>query len=354
MTSEMLTIGTDEKRWEAVLERNAEHDGSFVYAVSSSGVYCRPSCPSRQAKRENVTFFGDADAARNAGFRSCKRCLPDGPSVAERNARVIEIACRRIETADTEPSLDDLANEAGLSRFHFHRIFKDIVGMTPKQYARGARAPRLRSIVKTAPSVTDAAYDSGHESMRHFYDNALVAFGMTPVTFRTGAKGEAIVYGSARTSLGIATAAFTRNGVCAVRLTDDAAAGERELEQLFPKALLIRGEGDFDQLMQRVVGAIDETASGGGLPLDIRGTAFQQRVWSVLREIKIGTSSTYSEIARIIGAPTAVRAVGSAVGANPAAVLVPCHRVLRTDGGLAGYRWGVERKRALLTREGAL
>jgi AraC family transcriptional regulator of adaptative response/methylated-DNA-[protein]-cysteine methyltransferase len=354
MTSEILTITSNEKRWNAVLERNAEFDGSFVYAVSSTGIYCRPSCPARQAKRESVSFFDDGGVAQNAGFRACKRCRPDESSVADRNARLVEIACRRIESAESEPDLDELAEEAGLSRFHFHRIFKDIVGMTPKQYARAARGPRLRTIVKTASSVTDAAYGSGHESMRHFYDNALVAFGMTPTTCRAGAKGEAIVYASAETSLGIATAAFTRNGVCAVRITDDSAAGERELRDLFPEALLIRGEGGFDRLMTRIVGVIDEPATGAVLPLDIRGTAFQLKVWSALQEIKIGSSSTYSKIARIIGAPTAVRAVGTAIGANPTAVLMPCHRVLRADGGLAGYRWGVERKRELLEREGAL
>ena len=353
MTGQMLKTDTDQGRWEAVVERNAEADGEFVFAVKTTGVYCRPSCPSRRAKRENVSFFDANRAAEAAGYRPCKRCRPNEASVAQRNALAIEAACRRLETVEIEPSLDDLVNEAGLSRYHFHRVFKEIVGMTPKQYARGARAPRLRETVIAAQSVTDAAFESGHESMRHFYDNAVVAFGMSPKAFRAGAKGEVIVHASARTSLGIATAAFTGNGVCAVRITDSAKEGELELRELFPAALMIPGKGDFEQLLIHVVAAIEEPARAAGLPLDIRGTAFQQRVWTALRGIPIGTTSTYSEIAAVIGAPTAQRAVARAVGANPVAVLVPCHRVLRVDGGLAGYRWGVERKQALLEREGA-
>jgi AraC family transcriptional regulator of adaptative response/methylated-DNA-[protein]-cysteine methyltransferase len=353
MTSNVFEAGTDEARWLAVSERNSAVDGAFVYAVRTTGVYCRPSCPSRRAKRANVAFYEANHDAEAAGFRPCKRCRPNEISAAGLNAIAVATACERLESAEVEPSLDDLAKAAGFSKFYFQRVFKEIVGMTPKQYARGARAPRLRTAVKAAPSVTTAAFDSGHESMRRFYDNALVAFGMAPKTFRAGAAGEVIVYASASTSLGIATAAFTGSGVCAVRITDSSETGESELRQLFPAALLIPGTGDFETLVQRVAATIEEPVQATDLPLDIRGTAFQQRVWNALRQIPIGTTSTYSEIVAIIGAPSSQRAVGRACGANPAAVLVPCHRVLRADGGLAGYRWGVERKRTLLRRERA-
>lgn len=275
LTTQTHNTDTDEARWAAVCERNDEVDGVFVYAVKTTGIYCSPGCPSRRAKRENVVFFDAGHHAESAGYRPCKRCRPDGSSIAQRNALVARVACRRLESAVIEPSLDDLALEAGLSRFHFQRVFKSIVGLTPKQYARGARAPRLRETVKTAPSLTDAAFESGHESMRHFYDKALVAFGMTPGTFRAGARGEVIIDEFAKTSLGTATAAFAAGGVCAVRITDDAEAGEQELRDLFPAALLIPGGEDFTRLMRRVVTAIEEPSLAVGLPLDIRGTAFQ-------------------------------------------------------------------------------
>ena len=342
---------TDKARWDAVCERNAQFDGEFVFAVRTTGIFCRPSCPSRRAKRENVAFYESNSEAESAGYRACQRCRPTEMSTAARNALVVEVACRKLETSEVEPSLEELASEAGMSKFHFHRVFKQIVGMTPKRYAQGARGPRLREVVRTASSVTDAAYESGHESMRHFYDNAVVALGIAPTSFRAGAKGEVIVFASATTTLGVVTAAFTRSGVCATRITDNAERGEVELREMFPEALIIAGKGDFAQFVEQVAAAIEEPSRATELPLDIRGTAFQQRVWNALRDIPIGTTSTYSEIAAVIGAPKAQRAVASACAANPVAVLVPCHRVLRADGGLAGYRWGVERKKALLERE---
>ncbi len=351
--NQITRIDTDEARWRAACERDAAVDGTFVFAVKTTGVYCRPSCPSKRATRENVCFFELNREAEAAGFRPCKRCRPNEISTAQSHALAVEAACRRLETGEFEPSLDELARDAGLSRFHFHRVFKQIVGMTPKQYARGARAPSLREAVKTAASVTAAAFESGHESLHRFYDNALVACGMTPRTFRASARGEVIIYAFANTTLGIVTAAFTRNGVCAVRITETAEKGVRALRRLFPAALLIFGEGDFERLVNRVAAAIEEPERADELPLDIRGTAFQQRVWNALRNIPVGTTMTYSEIAAMIGAAHAQRAVAQACGANPAAVLVPCHRVVRADGGLGGYRWGVERKRVLLAREGA-
>lgn len=293
LIGQVVTIDNDRMRWKAVCKRNAAFDDSFVFAVRTTGVYCRPSCPSRRAKRENVIFFAANRMAEAAGFRPCKRCRPGETSTAQRNVDIVETACRRLETAEIEPSLNDLATEAGFSRFYFHPVFREIVGMTPKQFARGARADRLRKVVQSAPSVTDAAFASGHESMHRFYDDALVAFGMAPRTFRSGAAGEMIIFAAADTSLGIATAAFTRNGVCAVRITANRKEGEGDLRRLFPAALMIPGKGDFERLVMRVVAAIEEPARAVGLPLDIRGTAFQQRVWNALRKIPIGTTSTY-------------------------------------------------------------
>ena len=343
----------DSARWQAICDRDAAADGAFVFAVTTTGVYCRPSCPARRPRRENVRFFALVREAEAAGFRPCKRCRPRDLSTAQRHTLLVEAACRQIEAAEHEPTLGELADAAGLSPSHFHRLFRTIVGVTPKHYARTARAGALRRTVRSAPSVTAAAFDSGHESLRRFYDRALAALGMTPREFRAGAEGEIILFASAPSTLGVVTAAFSRRGVCAVRLDDRASDGEAELRALFPKARLVAADDELKRLIARIVAAIEEPARAAELPLDIRGTAFEQRVWRALKDIPLGTTVSYSEIAQRIGAPTAQRAVARACGANPAAVLVPCHRVVRADGGLGGYRWGIARKERLLAREGA-
>ncbi len=343
----------DNARWQAICARDASADGAFVFAVTTTGIYCRPSCPARRPKRENVRFFALPREAEAAGFRPCRRCRPRDLSTAQRHALLIEAACRQIETSAREPTLAELANAAGLSPSYFHRLFRAVVGVTPKHYARTARAGALRQTVRKAPSVTAAAFESGHESLRRFYDRALAALGMTPRAFRAGAEGEVILFAAAPSTLGVVTAAFTRRGVCAVRLNDRAADGEAELRALFPKACLVAAGNRLTSLIAQVVAAIEEPARAAELPLDIRGTAFEQRVWRALRDIPVGTTASYSAIAAGIGAPMAQRAVARACGANPAAVLVPCHRVVRADGGLGGYRWGIARKERLLAREGA-
>ena len=343
----------DKERWQAVCTRDAAADGIFVFAVTTTGVYCRPSCPARRPRRENVRFFALDREAETAGFRPCRRCRPHELSTAQRHALLIEAACRQIAASEQEPTLAELADAAGLSPSHFHRLFRAVVGVTPKHYARTARAAALRHKVRTAPSVTAAAFDSGHESLRRFYDRALAALGMTPRAFRAGAAGEVILFSSAPSTLGVVTVAFTRRGVCAVRLDDRAEEGEAELRALFPKAHLVPAADDLDALVSQVVSAIEEPARAPELPLDIRGTAFEQRVWRALRDIPAGETASYSGIAGRVGAPRAQRAVARACGANPVAVLVPCHRVVRADGGLGGYRWGIARKERLLAREGA-
>lgn len=343
----------DASRWEAVCTRNGEHDGAFVYAVTTTGVYCRPSCPSRRPHRRNVVFFALTREARTAGYRPCRRCRPDEPSPRQRAALAVEAACRMMEAPDSAPPLRVLAAEAGMSAHHFHRVFKAHTGLTPKAYGDAARMRRVTEELGAGGSPTAAAFASGFGSLSRFYDAAAARLGMLPSALKAGARGEVIVMAQGRCRLGIATVAFTRRGVCAVRLTDDAQAGRDGLAALYRHALLVDGGAEFDGLVAQVIAAINEPAQAAELPLDIRGTAFQERVWAALRAIPIGTTASYSEIAAAIGAPTAHRAVAQACGANRLAVLIPCHRVVRADGRLSGYRWGTERKRALIAVEAA-
>lgn len=342
---------TDEQRWAAVTARDAAADGVFYYSVRTTGVYCRPSCASRRARRENVSFHADCVAAEAAGFRPCKRCHPREGSLADRQAQSVARACRLIETADELPSLGELAAVAGLSRFHFHRLFKQVTGLTPKAYATGHRSDRMRNELQRGQSVTEAIYEAGFNSSARFYANAADALGMKPATFRAGALGATIRFGVGDCSLGSILVAASATGVCAILLGNDPEALVRDLQDRFPKASLIGGDAQFEQWMASVIGFVEAPRLGLSLPLDVRGTAFQQRVWQALRNIPLGSTASYADIAARIGAPKAVRAVAQACGANPLAVAIPCHRVVRTDKSLSGYRWGVERKQALLDRE---
>ncbi len=344
----MMTTDTD-TRWDAVVRRRPEADGQFVYAVTTTGVYCRPSCAARTPRPENVRFFEDGDQAVKAGFRACRRCKPEGDGRAELIAKV----CRMIETAEEEPSLDDLAREAGLSPHHFHRVFKATTGLTPKAYAVAHRRKRVREELGKGTSVTEAYYDAGFGSNGRFYAESNAMLGMTPRRFKAGGADTEIRFAAGQTSLGAILVAESDRGIVAVTLGDDADALVRELQDRFPKARLIGGDADFEARVAQVVGAVERPGTGAALPLDIRGTAFQQRVWRALRQIPAGETVTYAELADKIGDPKAVRAVAGACAANSLAVLIPCHRVIRTDGSLSGYRWGVERKRDLLMREGA-
>ncbi|HEU0277431.1 MAG TPA: bifunctional DNA-binding transcriptional regulator/O6-methylguanine-DNA methyltransferase Ada [Rhodanobacteraceae bacterium] len=346
-----LSALTDAARWAAVVARDAQVDGRFVYAVRSTGVYCRPSCGARQPRRENVTFHAGAAEAERAGFRPCKRCHPDQPAPGARHRALIEAACRHIEQADTAPTLAELATEAGLSPFHFHRVFKTATGVTPKAYARVWRARRARQELTRVESVTDAIYAAGFQSSARFYADAPGRLGMTPTQFRAGGVRTEIRFAVGQCSLGAILVAATAKGICGISFGDDPQALVDELQERFPRARLVGGDPAFEQRVARVVGFVETPRLGLDLPLDIRGTAFQQRVWQALRAIPVGATASYSEVAMRLGAPQSARAVAAACAANPLAVAIPCHRVVRRDGGLSGYRWGVERKRALLARE---
>ncbi|MBX3481679.1 MAG: bifunctional DNA-binding transcriptional regulator/O6-methylguanine-DNA methyltransferase Ada [Caulobacter sp.] len=340
-------------RWPKVLARDASADGSFFYSVATTGVYCRPSCAARPANPKNVGFHLTAVAAEEAGFRPCKRCKPNLPPKAERDAALIAGACRMIEAAEEPPTLDAVARAAGLSPHHFHRLFKAVTGVTPRDYAAAHRAARVRQGLETAATVTEAIYDAGFNSAGRFYDQSDALLGMTPRDYRAGGRGAEIRFAVGQSSLGAILVARSDKGVCAILMDDDPAVLVRDLQDRFPKANLIGDDAGFDALVARVVGLVERPDQGLDLPLDVRGTAFQQRVWQALRQIPAGTTATYRDIAAAIGQPKAVRAVAGACAANALAIAIPCHRVVRNDGSLSGYRWGVERKAALIQREAA-
>ena len=344
---------TDDRRWAAVVGRDATSDGAFYYSVRTTGVYCRPSCAARRPRRDNVAFHATTADAEQAGFRPCRRCRPDEARAAERRAAAITGACQAIEAAVAQPpSLDDLAATAGMSRSHFQREFKAVTGLTPKAYATAVRNRRVRErLAAPQGTVTDAIYDAGFNSNGRFYATSSATLGMTPTDFRAGGNGTTISFAVGECSLGSVLVAATDVGVCAISLGDDPDALVHDLEDRFPRATITGTDGDFERWMSAVIALVDDPRIGLDLPFDVRGTAFQQRVWLALRDIPAGTTHTYSQVAATIGAPTAVRAVAAACAANRLAVAIPCHRVVRTDGSLSGYRWGVDRKRQLLERE---
>jgi AraC family transcriptional regulator, regulatory protein of adaptative response / methylated-DNA-[protein]-cysteine methyltransferase len=348
---EASEYASDEQRWTATVTRDTAADGHFYYAVTTTGIYCKPSCPSRRARRGNVRFYDTSAAARQDGFRPCKRCLPDQANIPDRHAQAIAKACRCIEQAETCPDIAELAESTGMSRFHFQRVFKAMTGLTPRAYAEATRKPRLRTALEQSASVTDAIYAAGFNSSGRFYESVHGLLGMTPTAYRAGGAGLTIRFALGECWLGTILVAATERGVCSISLGDDADTLLRELEDRFPRAQLRGAEPDFERWVAQVVGFVQQPSLGLDLPLDIQGTAFQQRVWQALRDIPAGSTASYTQIAERIGHPTAVRAVARACASNPLAVAIPCHRVVRTDGTLSGYRWGVERKRALLERE---
>jgi AraC family transcriptional regulator of adaptative response/methylated-DNA-[protein]-cysteine methyltransferase len=338
-------------RWAQVVARDAQADGRFFYSVRSTGVYCRPSCAARAARPENVAFHASAAEAERAGFRPCRRCRPDEAPRDERRAALVAELCRFIDAADPPPTLAELAARAGLSAHHLHRLFKAVTGVTPKAYAAAGRAGRVRRQLAGSASVTAAIYDAGYHSNSRFYAEADRVLGMTPTQLRSGGADTDIRFAIGACSLGAILVAQSDRGVCAIALGDDADALARELQDRFPKARLVGDDPAFARRVAQVVGLVEAPALGLHLPLDLRGTAFQQRVWQALRDLPAGTTASYAEVASRIGAPRSARAVAQACAANPLAVAVPCHRVVRTDGALCGYRWGVERKRTLIERE---
>lgn len=353
--TEALPFFDDAARWAAVLARDPGADAAFRYAVRSTGIYCRPSCSARRPLRANIVFFAGAAEAEAAGFRPCRRCRPNGESPGKAMADRLAAACRlietRIEAGEGAPELAALAQAAGLSPHHFHRVFKQALGVTPRAYGAAARASRLRQELPSAASATQACYDAGFGSSGRFYAEAPAALGMTPGAYRNGGAGAEIRFAVGRCSLGEVLVAATDVGVCAILLGDDPDTLLHDLQRRFANARLIGADEAFETMVAKVVGMIERPAAPVELPLDIRGTAFQRRVWEALRAIPAGQTRSYGEVAAGLGVPAAVRAVAGACAANPLAVAIPCHRVVRLGGGLSGYRWGIERKRALLERE---
>ncbi len=350
-TNRLAAETTSDSRWAAVVARDPALDGKFFYSVKTTGVYCRPSCAARLAKPENVRFHATCSEAEHAGFRPCKRCKPNQAPLAERQALKVAQICRIIENAEQVPSVEALASHAGLSAYHFHRIFKAVTGLTPKAYAAAHRAQRVRCELDRSDTVTEAIFEAGYQSNGRFYEESDQILGMTPSNYRAGGANTDIRFAIGECSLGAILVASSERGVCAILLGEDPSVLARDLQDRFPRANLIGGDPRFEQLVAKVVGFVEAPSLGLDLPLDIRGTAFQQRVWQTLTKIPVGTTASYTDIATQIGSPKAVRAVAKACAANVIAVAIPCHRVVRNDGALSGYRWGIERKRVLLERE---
>jgi AraC family transcriptional regulator, regulatory protein of adaptative response / methylated-DNA-[protein]-cysteine methyltransferase len=341
----------DDPRWARIVARDKTADGHLWYSVMTTGVYCRPSCPSRVANAKNVQLHDSLEGAKATGFRPCKRCNPDGLSADAENVALVAKVCRIIEESEEEPSLEELSEAAGRSPSYFHRMFKAITGVTPKEYATAHRAAKVRHGLASGSSVTEAIYDAGFNSSGRFYEKSTDMLGMTPSQYRAGGNNEDIRFAVGQTSLGAILVASTNKGVAAILLGDDPDELVRDLQDRFPKAHLIGADNGYEALVVRVVGFVEAPKIGLNLPLDVRGTAFQERVWKALQEIPAGATVSYAEIARRIGAPKSVRAVAGACAANNLAVAIPCHRVVRNDGAVSGYAWGVDRKRSLIDRE---
>ncbi|WP_159289247.1 bifunctional DNA-binding transcriptional regulator/O6-methylguanine-DNA methyltransferase Ada [Methylosinus sporium] len=344
------SAGSD-PRWARIAARDKTADGHLWYSVSTTGVYCRPSCPSRLAKPENVQIHDSLESAKATGFRPCKRCKPDAASSGIGDTTLIVKACRIIEESEEEPSLQALARAVDRSPSYFHRLFKATTGITPKDYAAAHRAAKVRCGLASGSRITEAIYDAGFNSSGRFYEKSKDMLGMTPSRYRDGGRNEVIKFAVGQSSLGAMLVASTGSGVAAILLGDDPDALVRELQDRFPKACLVGADSSYEAVVAQVIGLIEEPRIGLDLPLDVRGTAFQKRVWNALQNVPAGTTVSYTEIAQRIGAPKSVRAVAGACAANKLAVAIPCHRVVRNDGALSGYAWGVERKRILIDRE---
>jgi len=344
-------FATEESRWAALIARDQHAEGAFVYAVRTTGIYCRPGCASRLPKRENTLFFNTGEEAVQAGYRPCKRCKPDAASSQTHVQELITQACRLIAEAETPPTLACLAAQAGLSQWHFQRVFKAAIGMTPKQYAKALQVERFRDSLKESESVTSAIYEAGFGSSSRAYENTRERLAMPPSLYRKGGAGLTIRYAITPCFLGWITVAATDKGICAIEFGDDPVSLASQLQTRFPKAQLDEAGPGFSEMIQQVIAFIESPRAKIDLPLDIQGTVFQEKVWKALREVPPGSTVSYTDIAQRIGSPRAVRAVATACASNKLAVVVPCHRVVRSDGALSGYRWGVERKRELLQRE---
>ena len=350
----MIRFDTHEKRWQAVQTRDPHAEGSFFLAVRTTGIYCRVGCPARLPKRENAIFYDTITEAEAAGYRPCKRCTPQADSSKSHQSEWVEQACRLIAEAETPPTLNELAASIGLSASHLHRLFKETLGVTPRAYAAELRAARVRDGL-TQPAARDtiagAIFEAGYGSGSRLYEKSDSILGMTPSSYRDGASGLNIRYAVVESFLGHMLVAATEIGLCAIEFSSNPGDLFTRLQERFPKANLQSGEADFKEWVSQVTAFIETPRQGLALPLDVQGTAFQQRVWSALRNIPAGETRSYTDIARQINQPRAVRAVASACAANKLAVAIPCHRVVRSDGRLGGYRWGIQRKETLLELE---
>ncbi|MBN3905186.1 MAG: bifunctional DNA-binding transcriptional regulator/O6-methylguanine-DNA methyltransferase Ada [Nostoc sp. NMS1] len=342
----------EETLWKAVLNRDVTIDGKFFYGVRSTGIYCRPICPSRRPNRNQVCFFQSVQEAQNAGFRPCKRCQPQFETVPNPAKAKVLAVCRYIEAqSDRVPTLSELCSQVEMSPSYLQKVFKQIIGVSPFQYADALRSQRLKQRLQSGEEIAHAVYDTGYGSSSQLYEKAPKQLGMTPKIYQQAGKTISIVYAIAPCPLGYLLVATTDKGICAVKLGDEADKLEHILNQEFHQAHIIRDDHIHKEWIQAILGLIAGDEAHLDLPLDIRGTAFQKQVWQVLQKIPYSETRTYTDIARDIAKPQAVRAVGNACGANPIAVIIPCHRVLRSDGSLGGYRWGIERKQKLLVQE---
>lgn len=347
-----LTLDSDDAKWQAVLARESRFDGQFVFAVSSTGIYCRPSCPARRPKRENVSFFQLPDASERAGFRACRRCHPRSESAEDSRMKMTREVCRIIDGNEGESvTLSALSERVGVSSFHLQRAFKSIMGISPKDYAETCRVNKFKHDVRRGEAITNAMYDAGFGSSSRLYEGAAAQLGMTPATYGKGGRGMSIDYATAESPLGRLLVAATSKGVCSVMLGDDDASLKADLLGEFPEAEIRHDEKPLRSSLRAIVEHLKNKSPHVDLPLDIRATAFQRQVWEQLRAIPYGETYSYSEVAKAIGQDKAVRAVARACATNPVALVIPCHRVIREDKSLGGYRWGLERKRKLLQAE---
>lgn len=340
-----------EERWQGVINRDKSVDGKFVYAVKTTGIFCLPSCPSRPAKRENVLFFDSTEQAVNAGFRPCRRCHPTETSGHGKHLDKINKACHLIQASESALSLNELADKVGLSPYHFHRLFKKVLGLTPKAYAAAVQAQKLRDALMHQQKITDAIYEAGFGSDSRFYEKSDKILGMPAKIYQMGGKDRVIYFALGQCTFGDILVAQSEKGVCAIFLGDDPQALIDQLQDQFTHAELVGADASFERVVASVVGFIENPYQEIDLPLDIKGTAFQEQVWTALQDIPPGQTVSYSELAAKIGKPKAIRAVASACAANKLAVVIPCHRVVRTDGSLSGYRWGLDRKGQLIRHE---
>lgn len=347
----MTQYTSEAERWQAVKDKDKRAAHAFYYAVKTTGIFCVPGCASRRPKQENVEYFNSTSAATTAGYRACKRCRPDDPVHSGIASDRVVATCRTIEQAEEAPSLEELASSVGLSPSHFQRLFTEHVGISPKQYAGAVRDSRVRKALEDGSPITQAIYDAGYGSASRFYERSGKVLGMPPNVYKKGGKGMMISYGVAQSFLGLIMAAFTENGICSIEFGESETALHEALISRFSEATILPGGPELETALSEVVAFIQSPEKGLDLPLDIQGTAFQQRVWRELQNIPAGETRTYSEVAESLGMPESVRAVASACARNRLAVVIPCHRVLRKGGELAGYYWGLERKKALLENE---